>query len=890
VDTVFAAIPTPVSPINEAWTDNMPNLDWESVNENSLPVWYRAWICEDTSFASPYTVYDSGWITDDNWQVPQQLSGDTGKVYYWRVMARDNAGNESDNSPTENFKLDITPPPTVTLSSPADDNTFDTSSVTLEWYAANDAHSGTWRYDVWVNGTIYQTTGITYDLWGLEDGMYSWKVRAIDEVGNAGEWSETRSFKIEVPKEDEILPDGMLPLPPTSFIESFALFWQASVPFKITAQASDEDGTVVSVTLYYRYRIDENWSGWKLFGTDNAAPWSWNFVAPEREAYYEFYSLAIDDDNEIEAVPTVADASCGVDAIPPERPTLLSPPDQYLTDNATPTFDWSDVSSLSRVTYELVIDDDADFSLPILQRVGLENSVYTLTDNEALTEGIYFWRVRAADDAGNKGEFSDARWLIVETEIPTVSTGFVSAGGTVEVDFAEYDISIVKVLITLTQSVSSAETQVMEIGKGEFMGGAEYMSLPRGENVRTYDFFWLVTTDIDSADISTTKIEFRILKVWIELENIDNSTIKLFRWKDKEWESLETKFLRADNTHLYFESSMEGFSLFTAIGGLAVPPPEEVGPTPPPTPLPPTPPVFPWLTVLALTVAIAVGSAVGVAVLRRKIRVVPPFIAYQSDVGRVRSLNEDFVAVSEFPDLGRALAVVADGMGGHAKGEVASRIAAEEITKVLTRVVREKTVEPQKCRAALREGFQKANLEILNYVASNPEAKGMGTTASAAVLDGDQLHVGHVGDTRVYVIDGGIRQVTKDHSLVQELVDKGLITPEEARVHPQRSVVTRAVGIEPKLKIDVRSETLPAGSYVLVCCDGLVNEVDDQTIANIVREFKNPQKACERLVDLANERGGRDNISVVILGPVKGSKGEVSESMTIVRRAPQKRR
>jgi serine/threonine protein phosphatase PrpC len=145
----------------------------------------------------------------------------------------------------------------------------------------------------------------------------------------------------------------------------------------------------------------------------------------------------------------------------------------------------------------------------------------------------------------------------------------------------------------------------------------------------------------------------------------------------------------------------------------------------------------------------------------------------------------------------------------------------------------------------------------------------MGTTASAVVIDGAQLYVGHVGDTRVYVIKNKITQITKDHSLVQELLDKGEITPEEARNHPQKNVITRAIGVGSNLEVDVFSETLEEGDYVLLCCDGLVNEVEDKEIMRIVLDSERLQDACDELIDLANKRGGKDNVSVVIIGPIK---------------------
>jgi len=308
---------------------------------------------------------------------------------------------------------------------------------------------------------------------------------------------------------------------------------------------------------------------------------------------------------------------------------------------------------------------------------------------------------------------------------------------------------------------------------------------------------------------------------------------------------------------------------------------------------------FPWLAVLAAAVAggAVAAAAYGLGKRRRAAEKpegrLPAFVGQRSDAGRVRTHNEDSTAVLAVPGSGRSgramkvLAIVADGMGGHAKGEVASKTAAEEIIAGLKPLLSERRASAKEYKKALRESFGNANREIIDYALNNPECTGMGTTASAAVIDDGMLHVAHVGDTRVYVIDGGIEQVTKDHSLVQELVDKGEITPEEARKHPKKNVITRAIGIGAELEVDTYSKTLVDGSYVLVCCDGLVNEVGDEEIRETVLGSRDPQEACDRLVNLANKNGGRDNISVIVVGPVKGIPAAELGAETVVRKKPK---
>jgi len=302
---------------------------------------------------------------------------------------------------------------------------------------------------------------------------------------------------------------------------------------------------------------------------------------------------------------------------------------------------------------------------------------------------------------------------------------------------------------------------------------------------------------------------------------------------------------------------------------------------------------------LALVIVGAAAGGVAVFVVRGRPRKPKPrlegrgltLVGYRSDVGKVRSLDEDSIAVldvsssHESKHARKILAIVTDGMGGHAKGEVASRICVSEMTKALLPMLLDKRTASKHYENTMREAFDHANKEVVSYALEHPECAGMGCTASVAVIDGDQLYVGHVGDTRVYVVNGGIRQITKDHSVVQELVDKGEITPEEARKHPQKNVITRAVGVKPKLKVDVYQESLSDGSYVVVCCDGLVNEVEDVEIKDAVLEARDSQEACNKLVKLANERGGQDNVSVVVVGPLRGIKAEAVEAKTVIRRS-----
>jgi PPM family protein phosphatase len=222
-----------------------------------------------------------------------------------------------------------------------------------------------------------------------------------------------------------------------------------------------------------------------------------------------------------------------------------------------------------------------------------------------------------------------------------------------------------------------------------------------------------------------------------------------------------------------------------------------------------------------------------------------------TDVGRGRSANEDaFVA-----DADSGLYAVADGMGGHRAGEVASATAIETLRSAFG------------SRPRIADAVEAANAAVFAQAGQNPEMRGMGTTVTAVALtEGRYATIGHVGDSRAYLLrDGGLTQVTEDHSLVEQLVREGQLSPEEAANHPQRAIITRALGIEPDVEVDVYEVDLRSGDRLLLCSDGLSNMVRDQQIELMLREQPDPQQAAEMLVEAANAAGGDDNITVVIV-------------------------
>ena len=255
-----------------------------------------------------------------------------------------------------------------------------------------------------------------------------------------------------------------------------------------------------------------------------------------------------------------------------------------------------------------------------------------------------------------------------------------------------------------------------------------------------------------------------------------------------------------------------------------------------------------------------------------------------TDVGQVRTIDEDSILAADLSfginseNEKFLLLAVADGMGGHAKGEEASKIALNTLTKsVVPELFGEKSFTE-----LLENGIKNANQEILDYTSKNPESSGMGTTAVCALVKGNDVHLANVGDSRAYVISNDeIRRVTKDHSYVQALIDEGKITEEEAREHPQKNVITKAVGIMESVEPDTMKLTLDNDESLLLCCDGVIAHLPDEDIHKIICDADDPQNACQQIVDLANERGGTDNISLIILSP-KNEDETIDESATII--------
>lgn len=233
-----------------------------------------------------------------------------------------------------------------------------------------------------------------------------------------------------------------------------------------------------------------------------------------------------------------------------------------------------------------------------------------------------------------------------------------------------------------------------------------------------------------------------------------------------------------------------------------------------------------------------------------------------SDVGQKRAINQDFIYTSNTSiGLLPNLFLVADGMGGHKAGDFASRKTIEIMVEEIEGNSKESPV------VVLRESIEKANDVIYRLATRDEDMEGMGTTLVAASLIGDRLQVANVGDSRLYVIGDKIAQITVDHSLVEEMVRVGTIDKEMARSHPRKNIITRAVGVMPTVQPDFFTVTLKKGEQVLLCTDGLTNMLEDEEISKIVKSQGTVEEKVKALVTEANRRGGKDNISVVLLDP-----------------------
>ncbi len=234
-----------------------------------------------------------------------------------------------------------------------------------------------------------------------------------------------------------------------------------------------------------------------------------------------------------------------------------------------------------------------------------------------------------------------------------------------------------------------------------------------------------------------------------------------------------------------------------------------------------------------------------------------------TDVGRRREMNQDYVyatgqPIGPFPNL----LVVADGMGGHKAGDFASKFTVEVVKR---EIAGSRSRKPEK---VMHDAIQVANRELIRVAARDVKLEGMGTTLVVATVIGDTLYFANIGDSRLYLIDDNIKQLSKDHSLVEEMVRLGGIKAEDARNHPDKNIITRAMGVKDEAEADFYEFRIKRGDKILMCTDGLSNMVEDEDMFGLVKGSRDVVEAVQMLIDRANSNGGRDNIGVVLAEPI----------------------
>ena len=233
-----------------------------------------------------------------------------------------------------------------------------------------------------------------------------------------------------------------------------------------------------------------------------------------------------------------------------------------------------------------------------------------------------------------------------------------------------------------------------------------------------------------------------------------------------------------------------------------------------------------------------------------------------TDIGKERSLNEDAFFAGEISD-DIAFAVVCDGMGGANAGDIASQTAVKTISEYIVNSYRRK-ITIHDFLKILKNAILSANITVYDMAEKDENLKGMGTTVVVAVVKGNEVAIAHVGDSRIYLINDEITQLTRDHSVVQTLIESGEITPEDAALHPRKNVITRALGVEADVSVDTAELVLQDNETLLLCTDGLTNFVTDEDIHETFKQ-NDVSLVPEKLIELANAGGGGDNITAVTL-------------------------
>ncbi len=392
---VLAVLKTPqlLSPENDSWVnDNTPLFDWTDVTDATS---YQILVDNDPDFTSPEI---NDFPTTSEYEPTVEL--EEGIFYYWEVRARnEDTGDSSNWSEVWCFRVDITPPLAPSLISPDNSVTLWVDQPTFSWSEVSDLSGITYRLEI-DNDPNFSSPAysilLTVTTHQLENKLvenfspYYWRVTAVDGAGNENS-SVVYKFNLKVP--------------PASSVDPISPYWENSA-FTVTMSASDNDGTVENVELWYRYSSDNtNWGDWILYDNDSTPPHSLVFSPPSGDGYYEFYSRAWDDRGNYENAPAQADARCGYDTVAPPAPENLLPENNADLVTPTPTLEWSRVSDMSGVKYEVLVDNDNLFEPPWSYQA--ENLAENTVTTSPLAPGLYYWKVRARDGAGNYGAWSE---------------------------------------------------------------------------------------------------------------------------------------------------------------------------------------------------------------------------------------------------------------------------------------------------------------------------------------------------------------------------------------------------------------------------------------------------------------------------------------------------
>ena len=235
----------------------------------------------------------------------------------------------------------------------------------------------------------------------------------------------------------------------------------------------------------------------------------------------------------------------------------------------------------------------------------------------------------------------------------------------------------------------------------------------------------------------------------------------------------------------------------------------------------------------------------------------------KSDIGKSREINQDYYYISQDTDVPR-LYILADGMGGYKGGEIASKLATDTVKSYINSNFDENLVKKEEILKLIESAVEYANMVVYEKSKEVPELEGMGTTLEVCLIYNNKAYIGHVGDSRIYRIRKGvIRKLTKDHSYVQQLVEDKKITREEAKTHPKKNMLTKALGCTPYVEPDIRARNFERDDIFIMCSDGLTNMVDDNNICELI--MQDITTAADKLIENANASGGYDNITVIII-------------------------